>query len=329
MFMSINGYIGEIREKPTLFRILLFIVLMPLLAVGVVATFWVMSFITFAAVAAVHMMGPALLAAITEPPPMADIATVDMRLGGPTTGIVAELVYISHDGSYIGITPDRSDEDKKDSYEFTLVPRSELEQHTDRVASTYREGKSKYFKQEFDPRDGMYAVYGKPPSREAAAILGREYSDGDGCPTTPMRVTRNYLQISSSCNGTDKRALKLGIENLSIPDSDLPLHFNESSHYTSPFSDCVTFPASTGDEKTICYRKMRDRRQCGFDNYCNVHKIRFTNTKTQQQVTKKIPDYITEGGFLGDGTFYLAFNGGPGHAQGVYIVPDDYFINNL
>lgn len=318
--MSISGLIRK-KSKPS--RILLFILLAPVAAVSFLGVI----FMAYAVAVVAYMAGSMLSAAITKPPLLADIATVDMRLGG--SGVFAEHVYISHDGSYIGITPDRSGEDKDNVYEFTLVPRSEFEQHTDRIVSISREGEDKYFKQEFDPRDDTYTIYGETSSEEEAAILGREYAWGDSCKAAPMRVTRNHLQTKAGCSSRDERTLMLEVENRSAPDTDLPLYFKESSRYTSPLSDCAAFPTNAGDKKTICYRHVLDRRRCGFDNYCNVHRIRFTNTKTQQQVTKKIPDYITEGGFLDDGTFYLAFNGGPGHAQGVYIVPGDCFINNL
>lgn len=326
--MSISGLI---RKKPTLSRLLLFILLAPVLGAGFAITLWSMTVMIGGAIIVIYTGSMMLFTGVSETPSIAEIASVDMRLEVTPESFNKEDVYISHDGSYIGITSDRKgeDEDKENAYEFTLMPRSAFEQHTKRIASTF-ESESKYFKQRFDSHDETYTIYGKPSSEEVATNLEQENVYGAGCVATPMWVTQNHIQVNAGCGKGNRRAFLLEAGKTPVSDSDLPVYFKGSSRYESPLRDCATFLTDDEGKKTICYHLVREKSpglNCGWGNfYCTDAAVRFTNTKTQQQATWSIPEYMDESGFLNDGTFYATFDA---HSQGVYVVPSDYFINHL
>lgn len=307
------------------FRTVFFVLLASAFGAWIAITFW-----TF--FSEVFVLGSLLFTGITgsdQSPSITEITTADMYLPNSS---VKEDAYISRDGSYtyIGITSDQENQkggSEKEAYVYTLIPRSAFEQHTNRVTSRYGDG-YEHFEQKFDLRNDTYTMYGTPISDEPAIdALAQEYKGGSECTAIPMQVARNRIRIHAGCGRENRRSFMLETENMPISESDLPLYFKGSPRYTSPLSDCATFPTHGGGEKTVCSHSGYESRPCGWGISCHDHNVTFTNVETQQQTTWLIQDSMSESGFLEDGTFYALLR--HDHIKGVYVVPSDYFVNNL
>lgn len=260
---------------------------------------------------------------------LTEIAVVDMHLD------FEESVYLSQDGSYIGIFADKEDEEK--AFEYTLIPRTRFEQngmqsaYTGAVTGidnlpyrTYDYPNRKIVSQE-GSRSSVSHHYSDTSHTSLSGVKTEWTTD---CATLPVRIKNNRLQIAAECEEDGQRhTFTLQADDMAVPRVDLPMYFNGASHYKSPLSDCAVYPSSTNKTKEICAEPVYGSYLCKWGDSCTSYTVEFVNARTQQHTKWSIPDFATETGFLDDGTFYVLLR--HSHVEGIYVVPREYFVNNM
>lgn len=236
-------------------------------------------------------------------PSIESVATIDIDFNKEKS------VYVSSDGSYIGLFTDKGVDNKRkeNAFMYMLVPLSQFKENNTR--SSY--GGTVKGRENLPYRTYDYPDHGK--------YYDEETEWGADCSLIPAQVGRDYVQVSAGCGeGNELRSFRMDAAKTSAPDADLPLYFNGSSVYESPLSDCATYSTDANESKKICAESE------------DIHRVSFTNEKTQHRATWSLSSSVTETrtGFLDDGRFYVFW--GKGYLWGgVYVIPRRYFVDDL